>query len=89
MGKMAKDQSSPHHFLPFQPRKLLHLSFGRYFYRFSVRQNFLIHLVDENKGIYKGNEGLGFNETFGQPVDQVGCSSISPKWKWSDLKFSM
>lgn len=48
----------------FLPRKLLHLSFGRYFCKFFVRQNFLTLLVAENKGIYMGNEGLGFNDVW-------------------------
>jgi len=39
----------------------------------------------ENGGIHRGNGSLGFNETFGQPVDQAGCPRISLKWKWIDL----
>lgn len=41
---------------------------------------------DESEGIYKRNEGLGFNGMFGKKVDQDGCPRISPKWKLIDFR---
>jgi len=36
-------------------------------------------LVDKSGGILKGNKDLGFDGTFRQPNEHVGCPRISPK----------
>ena len=36
-------------------------------------------LINENEGIYKENESLGFDGTFGQLVDQASCPRILSK----------
>ena len=36
--------------------------------------------------IYKTISVLGLGETFGQSDDYDGCPSLSPKWKWTDLR---